>query len=130
MPIAFPFSKRITFKYTDAYVCCIRHHGQASPLISSTCFFYISMTFISICRRRFGDFLRICWALWVLQNTRMLSIFLGSMNFSILTMIFCVKYCKTFSFWFVKNEAKQMALTWRQVAYYIIVCVTTTAHFV
>ena len=27
-------------------------------------------------------------------------------NFSILTMIFSVKYCKTFSLWFVKNAAK------------------------
>ena len=59
----------------------------------------------------------------------MLSIFVGSMNFSILTMIFSVKCCKTFSFWFIKNAAKEMLLTWGQVAYYIIVCITTTTHF-
>ena len=59
----------------------------------------------------------------------MLSIFLGSMNFSILTMVFSVKYCKTFSFWLVRNAAKQMTLTWGLVAYFIIVCITTTTYF-
>ena len=61
-----------------------------------------------------------------MQATTILNIFLGSMNFSILTIIFSLQYCKTFSFWFVKNAAKSMALTWDQIAYYIIVCVTTT----
>ena len=58
----------------------------------------------------------------------MLIIFLGSMNFSILTIILSVKHCKTFSFCFIKNAAKQVALIWGQVAYYIIVCVSRTTH--
>ena len=101
--------------------------GKATKLFDVHVFF-TSMKFIRIYRLRFGDFLSICYTLcWVLQNTIMLSIFLGSMSFSILIMIFFVKYCKTFSFWFIKNAAKLMALTWGQVAYYIIV--TTTTHF-
>ena len=59
----------------------------------------------------------------------MLSIFLDKMNFFILAITFSVKYCKTFSLWFVKNASKQMRLTWDQVVYYIIVCVTTTTQF-
>ena len=75
--------------------------------------FFISMMFRGIYRLRVGDFLITCQALcWALQNTIMLSIFLGSMNFSILAIIFSVTNCKTFSFWFVKNAAKQMALKW------------------
>ena len=66
---------------------------------------------------------------WALQNIIKFGIFLVSMKFAILTMIFSVKYCKTFSLWFAKNAAKWMALTWGQVAYYIIVCVTTITHF-
>ena len=70
--------------------------GKATKLFDVHVFF-ISMTFISIYRHRFGDFWSIYEALWwALQNTIMLSTFLGSMNFSILTMIFSVKYCKTF----------------------------------
>ena len=65
---------------------------QSNKTVWCTCFFYISMTFIRIYRLRFGGFLSIfiCFC----------------MNFSILTMFFSVNYCKTFSFWFVKNAAK------------------------
>ena len=80
---------------------CTVHSGSVKPRQSHKTVwctrFFISMTFISIYRHRFGDFWSIYEALWwALQNTIMLSNFLGSMNFSILTMIFSVKYCKTF----------------------------------
>ena len=103
--------------------------GKATKLFDEHVFFYKHVVYTHIQAQVWWFFKHMLSIMLNLAKYIMLSIFLGSMNFSILTMIFSVKYCKTFSFWFVKNAAKQMALTWGQFAYDIIVCVTATTHF-
>ena len=56
------------------------------------------MTFISICRLRIGDFLSIFSIILSLAKYHYVKHFSGSMNFSILTMIFSVFIGKHFPF--------------------------------
>ena len=103
--------------------------GKATKLFDVRFFFYKHDVYKHIQAQVWWFFKNMLSIMLSLAKYCMLSNSVGSMNFSILTMIFSVKCCKTFSFWFIKNAAKEMLLTWGQVAYYIIVCITTTTHF-